>query len=555
MRPPNPSCPFPPGHSPSRPRLSQLGVFRPGVFRLGVFKPGVFKIGGLHAGILRPGVSGPGRSSPGLSRPVRTGRPASRPAPFHLGVAVLAAWLAGCATLNPPEPPRPQAAPAATAPTPAALDRWWERFDDPALNALVDESLRHNLDLRAAAARVREAKALTRLARAAQFPSVNLNTGAFRTRATEIGPNPLPPGFAASTTGYQLNVDLAYEADVWGRFAAGTRAAAEDLNALRAQENGARASLAAAVARAYFQLRGVDAQLALARRTLASRSESLGLIERREAQGFASGLELAQARAERDTARTTLPPLEQAAAQLQAALALLAGHDAGAVFAPEVARGAELAALVEAPEVPAGLDAELLTRRPDVIAASAAVLAADWRLREARASFFPRLSLTGLLGYESGQLTDLITTPARVGQIALGALQPLIGLASLSAAREVADARRAQSLIAYEAAARSAFRETHDALVAVRQTAAAQAAQRERLASVAQSLKFASLRFDAGYSAYLEVLDAQRLSFAAESDLISARQDRLLAAVDLFLALGGGWETGPAQAAPRPTDG
>ena len=401
---------------------------------------------------------------------------------------------------------------------------------------------------------MREAKALTRLARAAQFPSVNLNAGAFRSRATEIGPNPLPPGFAASTTGYQLNVDLAYEADVWGGFAAGTRAAAEDLNALQAQENGARASLAAAVARAYFQLRGVDTQLALARRTLASRSESLGLIERREAQGFASGLELAQARAERDTARTTLPPLEQAAAQLQAALALLAGRDAGAVFAPEVARSAELAALVEAPEVPAGLDAELLTRRPDVIAASAGVLAADWRLREARASFFPRLSLTGLLGYESGQLAELITNPARVGQIALGALQPLIGLASLSAAREVADARR-QSLIAYEAAARSAFRETHDALVAVRQTAAAQAAQRERLASVAQSLKFASLRFDAGYSAYLEVLDAQRLSFAAESDLISARQDRLLAAVDLFLAVGGGWEAGPARAARQPAGG
>jgi outer membrane protein, multidrug efflux system len=465
----------------------------------------------------------------------------------HVPVLVLCIALGACATLDPPKAPQPDAAglPAMNAAAPQGLDHWWTGFGDTRLDALVEEALAHNLDLRQARARLDEAQARYRLARAARYPGLDFAASTARNRSTVIGPNPLPPGFAASTTDYQTTLNLSWEVDLWGRVAAATRSAGAAYHASQADTAGAQASLAAGVVRSWLQLRAIDAELALGERILDSREESLKLIDQRNRAGASGMLELAQARAERDTAKAALPPLRQARAAAESAIAVLLGRTPRAVFEPDISRGKALDELADAPAVPAGLDAGLLTRRPDVIAASARLLSSEWQLREARAAFFPQVTLTGLLGYESGQLSDLISAPARLGSLALGMVQPIAGIATLRAARDVAAAQQEQNTLAYQSAVINAFRETHDALVSIREQGALEQAQRDRLASLSETARLAQLRFDAGYSGYLDVLDGERGRDAAATALIEARRDRLLAIVDLYLALGGGWSELP----------
>jgi len=461
--------------------------------------------------------------------------------------------LAACATLNPPRTPQPDPAtlPAMTAEVPAGIDRWWTTFGDAQLDALIDEALAGNLDLRQALLRLDEARARYRLARAARFPSLDLAASATRNRATEIGPNPLPPGFAASTTGYRAELDFSWEIDLWGRVAAAARSAAESWRATQADTAAARASIAAQLARSWFQLRSLDAEIELVENIRAGRERNVQLIRQRFEEGSTGKYELALASAERDAARAALPPLRQARAQAESAIAVLLGRTPDRVFTPDIARGKPLAALSVAPQVPAGLDSEMLARRPDIISAEAALLASEWQLRSARAAFFPRISLTGLLGYESGDLGELISAPARLGQATVGAVQPIFGLASLNAAREVATAQREQQALAYRQAILNAFRETHDALVAVQENDLREDAEQARLDSYDEVVALARLRYDAGYSGFLDVLDNERDRDAAASALIQAHRDHLLSIVDLFLALGGGWSglpvSGPAH--------
>jgi multidrug efflux system outer membrane protein len=478
--------------------------------------------------------------------------------------------LVACTTLHPVDTPQtdPANLPAMTVPVPQHLDRWWQGFADPELDALVEEALAHNLDLREAHARLEESRARLRLARADRLPGLDLAISSNRSRTTTVGDNPLPPGFSAATSDHRVALDLSWEIDVWGRVAATEHEAGAAYQASLADLAGARASLAAGVVRAWFQLRAIDAELALADRILQSREQSLQLIGQRHRAGASGKLELAQARAERDTARAALPPLRQSRAQAESALAVLLGRTPKDIFDPAIVRGKPLENLASAPAVPAGLDAGLLARRPDVIAAAARVQAKGWQLQAARAALFPRITLTGLLGYESGALADLVSAPARIGQIALGALQPVSGIASLGAARDVAAAQLDQGTLAWQAAVRNAFRETHDALVDIRETGSLVSAQRDRVDSLAESLRLAQLRFDAGYSGYLEVLDSERGHDAAAMALLQAQRDHLLAMVDLYLALGGGWSgpeldqppggtfdgTAVSQAASRPAD-
>lgn len=467
-------------------------------------------------------------------------------------VLLTSVLLAACSSLRPVSAPQPDPAilPAMTAPVPQHLDRWWQAFADPELDALVEEALAHNLDLRQARARLEESRARFRLARADRLPDLDLAVSTNRSRTTTVGANPLPPGFSAATTDHRMAFDLSWEIDVWGRVAATAHGAGASFRASQADLAGARASLAAGVVRSWFQLRAIDAELALADKILQSREHSLQLIGQRQREGASGKLELAQARAERDTARAALPPLRQSRAQAESALAVLLGRKPKDIFDPAIVRGKPLENLASAPVVPAGLDAGLLARRPDVIAAAARVQARDWQLRAARAALFPRITLTGLLGYESGALADLVSAPARIGQIALGALQPVSGIASLGATRDVAAARLDQDTLAWQAAVRNAFRETHDALVDIRETGTLESAQRDRVDSLAETLHLAQLRFDAGYSGYLDVLDSERGHDAAAMALIQAQRDHLLAMVDLYLALGGGW-SGPETGSPQ----
>jgi multidrug efflux system outer membrane protein len=457
-----------------------------------------------------------------------------------LGVlAACAALLLGaCAHVTDTTRPAVELPPL-TEKAPAGAERFWTLFEDEQLTRLVEEALAGNRDLRIAVARIEEARANLRIARASLYPSLDVNAGASRSK--QSGAIDLPPGTPLVANTFSAGVSAAYEVDLWGRLAAGRDAAAASLLATRYAAETVRIALAAQVATTHFALRGLDADLRLTRETLATRDENVRLQRSRAAAGVASELDLRFAEAERASVAAGIPALERAVAQTEAALARLVGRSAKAVFAPEIARGRALDEKAVAPEVPVGLPSDLLERRPDVRQAEAGLIAARASTAEARAQYFPSLTLTGSLGQQSADLSDLFTAPARVWAVAGSLLQPIIGLQRIGAQVDAAAARGEQAALAYQQSVVDALRDVHDALVAHGSARAAFEAQDDRRNKQADVLRLAELRYRNGYSSYLEVLDAQRNLLDADRARLSALRDRQVAVVDLYRALGGGW--------------
>lgn len=450
----------------------------------------------------------------------------------------LGALLAGCATRV--DTTRPALdLPEMKAAAPAGVDRFWTQFDDPQLDALVDEALAANIDLRTAIARIDEARAGLALARSNLLPSLDADLGASRARRSEA--TSLRQGPPFTSTSYTAGLQAAYEVDLWGRLAAGRDAAAAAALGTRYAAETVRTALAAQVATTWFTLRALDAELTLTRAALATREHNARLQKMRFDAGLTSEFDLRLAEAERATVAAAVPALERAIAQGESALAVLAGRSARAVFTPLIVRGAELDAMVAAPEVPAGLPSDLLARRPDIRRAEAELLAADLRIGEARAQYFPSLVLTARFGGESAELGDLLTSPARVWSIAGSLLQPIIGAARIGAQVDAATARSEQARLGYLQSVQAAFRDAHDALAAHRAAREALAAQDARSGQLRRALQLAEARYNSGYSNYLEVLDAQRNLLDAERARLNAARDRRVALVDLYKALGGGW--------------
>jgi multidrug efflux system outer membrane protein len=459
-----------------------------------------------------------------------------RTARILIALAVTAA-LAACAATPTTLPP--VELPATTAAQVPNIDRWWTQFNDPQLTALIDETLAANLDLRLAVARIEEARATLRLARSFQAPTVDADAGAVRAQRSDAV-EPRFPGPLINTT-YGAGVNVAYEVDLWGRLASNTRAAQAQLLATRYNAETVRTVLAAQVANAYFQLLGFDAELRLSRDTLGTRVESLNLQKERFDAGLIGDYELRLADAERATVAASIPPLERAVAQTEAALAVLAGRNARAVFTPVVARNPQLRVEDPGPPVPAGLPSDLLARRPDIRQAEADLVAANARIDEARAQYFPALSLTARLGSESTELSDLFSGPAVVWSLAGSVFQPIFNAGRIASQVEAATSRREQAEIGYVRAVQAAFRDAHDALVAHRSARDSYLAQEDRRAQFAEALRLSELRNRAGYISYIEVLDNQRNLLEAERQRILALRARQSALVDLYKALGGGW--------------
>jgi multidrug efflux system outer membrane protein len=453
--------------------------------------------------------------------------------------------LAACAS-TPPQVPTVDLPPATAAAVPG-IDRWWLQFNDPQLTALIEETLAANLDLRIAVARIEEARAALRLARSYQFPTVDADIGASRTRRSDATEPRFPGPLISNSFGAGLNA--AYEVDLWGRLASGTSAAQAALLGTRYSAETVRTVLAAQVASAYFQLLGYDAELRLSRDTLATRVESVGLQKQRFDAGLISDYEVRQAEAERATVAASVPPLERAVAQTEAALAVLAGRSPRAVFTPVVARNAELKVDDTGPDVPAGLPSDLLARRPDIRQAESDLVAASARIDEARAQYFPAITLTARLGSESSELGNLFSGPAMVWSVAGSLFQPLFNAGRIGSQVDAATAQREQAEYAYVRSVQAAFRDVHDALVAHRSARESYLAQDDRRAQYAEALRLAELRYKAGYTSYIEVLDNQRNLLEAERARLLALRARQSAVVDLYKALGGGWS--PEQFAQR----
>ena len=336
---------------------------------------------------------------------------------------------------------------------------------------------------------------------------------------------------------------LSYQLDLWGRYRRASEAARAELLASQFAKDTVNLSVAAQVAQGYFTLRALDQQLQIAEQTLQSRQASLALREKRYRGGVSSELEYRQAQAETAATQAAVPRLQQAQTAAEKALQVLIGASPRELMTSQVPRGKTVTELTTPPLIPAELPSQLLEQRPDLRAAEARLIAANARIGVAKAAYFPNISLTGNLGSESLRLADLFSAPAQtwsfVGQLAM----PIFDFGKTGAAVDAASARQRQALADYTQAVQNAFRETYVALQAHRTSREQFAAQTAQVDALRRALRLAQLRYDNGYSSYLEVLDAQRNLFSAEIDWVQTRQAQLDAVVSVYLALGGGWST------------
>lgn len=417
--------------------------------------------------------------------------------------------------------------------------QWWQGFHDPVLTTLINESLQQNSNLQAAVAAVDAAAAQLQLARADYWPTVDLGVSGTKTRNSEIV---TPAGQALNTTVYQAGLKLDYEFDLWGKIRRANEAALAELEANVAARDAVQAALAANVAQAYFQARALDRQIALAEQTLKTRTENVRLQQKRLESGLISPYDFEQARSEAEAVAAQLPAQKAARAKVQTALAVLRGQSPKAMVAEwqgGVAMNAE--ALPAAPAVPMDLPAQLLSRRPDVRQAEARLQAANARIGVAKAAYLPSLSLTGFAGGVSDALSDVLDTPAKAWEVALGLSQPLTSLYRVNANVSSAEAQAQLQTAAYVNTVQTAFKETLDSLSTLSSTREIQAAQQRRVEALSNGYRVAKLRYDAGRIGYLELLDVERQLRQVEQEQVQAQLDQLNATVDLYRALGGGW--------------
>lgn len=454
---------------------------------------------------------------------------------------LVAAIVAGCAVTQPVTPKLDLPPGSATAAQNELLERWWTAFDDPVLNALVEEAFANNLDLKLALARIEAARSQVLLAQSNLMPAVDLVGNGSRSRISATTSPPLPAGIGQTSNNFSLSAQLSYELDVWGKYRSGLLAASNDLAASRYYRETVRISVAADVAATYFRLRAADAEATLLDDTLRLRTETVKLQLDRFDGGIIGEYDLRSAEAERSAVVADIARTQKAIGLLESAVATLTGRSPRAVFTPEVARGAVIDDITEVPALPAGLPSGLIERRPDIRRSEALMAASDLRIQEARANYFPSLSLTGAYGFESAALSSLFSGPAAIWTIGLGLVQPLFGLKAIESQVELATARRDQTLVEYQQTVQVAFREVHDSLVANRSARDVLAAETDRRGQIAKAYEVAQLRYDAGRTSFLEVIDAQRQLLAAETLRLVAARDAKLSIVDFAKALGGGW--------------
>ena len=468
--------------------------------------------------------------------------------------ALMAAALAGCMTVGPdykrPQSDMPEQWPGATTAEPVSAT-WWKTYNDPVLDTLVDEALLQNLDLRQAIARVAEARAGLGIARADQYPGVTANASAARNRASQNNVIGIPPGIDPEFSSYRATLNAAYEIDFWGKYRRATEAARAELLGSQFNRDAVRLTLVTDVARSYFSLRALDAQVEVTKRTISSRLASTALTRKRFEAGVASEFDLRQSEAESAQAQALLPTIESQLALQETALAVLTGRSPRDIVTKPVDRGTAIDALIAPPPVPSGLPSDVLERRPDIRAAEQSLVAANARIGQAKAAYYPSISLTGLFGVESNSLGELFSGPSRVWQFSASAAQTVFDAGRTESQVAVAQAREQQVLTQYQSSIQRAFKDALDALVVQRKARESLDAETARRDALKSTLDLAQLRYDNGISSLLEVLIAERALLDAELNRVEAQRAQLSATADLFKALGGGWqpEAAPEKAA------
>jgi multidrug efflux system outer membrane protein len=426
----------------------------------------------------------------------------------------------------------PEITPAAT--LIGAPANWWLLYGDPVLDKLVLVGLENNTDVRTAVARIEEAEALMREAGAVLFPEIDVNGNVSRQRSsTRTGTLPLlaPP----IRNNFQLSASTSFELDFWGRLRRAQEAARAQYMATRYGSDVVALSLAANIAQTYFNVRSLDAQIIVSQETLKSAEESLDLAQKRAQAGVTSELDVNQSAASRSQFAAQLKDLQRQRAVSVHQLGVLTN-----MVDLEIAPG-DVRQIPSPPVPPAGLPSTLLERRPDIREAAATYESANAQIGVARAAQFPTLSLTGAFGAQSRELGTLFASGAGIWNFGLNVVGPIIDWGRYQARTEQAEARARQSALSYEKTTLTAFREVSDALSNVRISAETEQDLRDRVDQARNALRLSTLRYQSGYSAYLEVLDAQRTLNDAQLALVRNRQQYLGFTVDLMNALGGGW--------------
>jgi multidrug efflux system outer membrane protein len=463
----------------------------------------------------------------------------------NLIALLLAGAAAGC-TVGPdykrPVVAVPETYRGAAAPDPAASDgvsigdqAWWDVFQDDQLRQLIRTALQQNLDLRIAATRILEAQAQLGITRADQFPTVDAGASASRNRvAKSVVPFPLEP---YQSSEFQLTATAAWEIDFWGKYRRATEAARASLLASEWGRRAVATSLVSQVASGYFEMRAFDLQLDVATRTLASRRESLRLTEVTTRGGATSLVDVREAEQLVFNAAATIADLERQIAQQENYISVLLGRNPS-----DVPRGASLEQQTHLPEVPVGLPSALLERRPDVRQAEQLLIAANANIGVAKAAYFPQISLTASGGVESPALSNLFTTPAGLWSIGAGLTQPIFNAGRIRSRVTLSKSQQEEAVLAYQNTIQQSLREVSDALVGYRKGRDFREQQQLLNRSAADARRLAEIRYRGGATSYLEVLDSDTRMFSAELSVTQAELAELLALVQIYRALGGGWQ-------------
>ncbi len=429
---------------------------------------------------------------------------------------------------------------------------WWELYRDPVLEKLIHTALVQNYDVNVALARVEEFQAVAGIARFGSLPQVSIGGAATQNAYSSVGPTPFPGTAGTVRDSFTPAINASYEIDLWRRIASLNAAARDDLIASEFARDTTRVSVVASVATAYFNLRSLDQQLAITQRTAATREKFLELTRAQFSRGVVSGLDVSRAEANLAAARAIIPKLQSDIAAAENQLHILLGENPGPILREAAGDNNYFPQPVD---VPPGLPAALVERRPDLRQAEATLIGSNDRLKAAKASLFPTISLTGTYGSTSATLANLFTGPARVYTFGLTFLQPILDTTRNPYTVEMYTAREKQAMLQYQQTVGQAFREVADALTA-RQAYSAQLQEQDRqVAALRLANQRVLKRYQVGYSSYFEVIDADSSLFAAELLRAQAYGNALASLVQLYKSLGGGWQVAATEPSPAPPVG
>jgi multidrug efflux system outer membrane protein len=420
---------------------------------------------------------------------------------------------------------------------------WWESFNDPVLDTLIQTALLENKDLRIATLRVKEFTSKLQVTRSAYYPQIDYSVSESHDQTSLNTPTPLPYGVQRLNMNLNGAVNASWELDFWGRVRRASEAARANLLSAEEGRRSVILSLVSGVATGYIDLLAADTQLKITQKTVASRKESLRLFELKFKGGAASELELSMIRSSYEEAAAHIPDIERRIALLENALSILLGKNPG-----PIERSLDLETLA-LPPVPQGIPSELLARRPDILQKEQGLIAANANIGLAKAEYFPVISLTGLYGYASTQLSNFLESSSSLWGLGSKGLGPIFTGGRIAGEIGQAEAAQQEALIDYLRTIQTAFREVNDSLVSNQKHREELDIQRRLVSALNDYVRLSRRRYDDGYSTYLEVLEAERSLFYAENALVQSQHDLDASLVNIYMTMGGGWVTVAAQMA------